>query len=253
MSRKYITLLLLITGLNVFSQKKADENVYFLWTKDWKATSDMKESAYFARLGKNNSGLWKLDLYNIFGPMISCEHYKDRETKQQEGLQTFYHPTGFIDSTGSIENNALQGDWQYYNDTGRLIFKKKYDKGKLVYLKDVINDPDTSIKINDIKEDGHEKESDFPGGVRAWQRFMIKNMQYPERAFNAKVMGEVIIIFVVDTEGRVDDPKIFRSVEYSIDEAALELIKKSPKWNPATQYGKLVRSYKKQPVIYRLE
>jgi protein TonB len=193
-----------------------------------------------------------MDTYNYVGPLISSEHFKNAEMTVYNGLQTFYHRTGFIDSTGNIENGVLQGDWQYFNDTGRLAFKKKYDKGVLTYFEDVINNPDTS-KSKDTTDSKDEMESSFPGGLRAWQRFLLKNLQYPERALQANIMGESVTIFIVNTNGEIEDPRIFRSVEFSIDDATIALIKKSPKWIPATQKGRLVKTYKKQPIVYRFQ
>jgi protein TonB len=63
----------------------------------------------------------------------------------------------------------------------------------------------------------------------------------------------VVIQFIVDKEGHVVSPEISQSVEYSIDQEALRLIKKSPFWQPAMLDGKIVKSYKKQPITFRLE
>ena len=38
-----------------------------------------------------------------------------------------------------------------------------------------------------------------------------------------------------------------------LQEAALKAMKQSPNWIPATQNGRKVRSYKKQPIVFKLE
>jgi periplasmic protein TonB len=63
----------------------------------------------------------------------------------------------------------------------------------------------------------------------------------------------VTIGFIVDKEGTVTDPYIAHSVEYSLDAEALKIIKASGKWEPATQNGHIVKSYKTQPINFRLE
>ncbi len=45
---------------------------------------------------------------------------------------------------------------------------------------------------------------------------------------------------------------LYRSVEYSIDHEALRIIFISPDWTPAVQNGRNVKTYKKQPIIFRL-
>ncbi|HXB92519.1 MAG TPA: hypothetical protein VNU72_09530, partial [Puia sp.] len=50
-----------------------------------------------------------------------------------------------------------------------------------------------------------ENESYYPGGTKAWQRFLIKTFRTPEEAINQGVGGTVIVQFVVDKEGNVSD------------------------------------------------
>jgi periplasmic protein TonB len=78
-------------------------------------------------------------------------------------------------------------------------------------------------------------------------------MVYPQRAQNLVKQGTVVIQFIVNKEGHVISPAVAQSVEYSLDQEALRLIKQSPVWNAAMQDGEIVKSYKKQPVTFRLE
>jgi protein TonB len=99
---------------------------------------------------------------------------------------------------------------------------------------------------------GDERESEFPGGGQAWLKYLTKNLQYPERAMNSNIEGDVRVVFIIDKQGNVADPYIAHSVEYSLDEEALRIIKESGKWSPAFQNGKIVKSYKAQPIRFRL-
>ncbi|HEX3080492.1 MAG TPA: TonB family protein, partial [Puia sp.] len=73
------------------------------------------------------------------------------------------------------------------------------------------------------------------------------------RAMNGNVQGQVRVNFVVDKAGNVVDPYISLSVEYSLDEEALRIIKESGKWDPAFQNAHNVKSYKRQPINFRLQ
>ncbi|HTQ27785.1 MAG TPA: energy transducer TonB [Puia sp.] len=107
-----------------------------------------------------------------------------------------------------------------------------------------------------IKKDsaakGVEIESKFPGGDAAWARFLSANLVYPSKAVRKKVEGTVIVQFIVDKEGVVSDVQAISGPDLLRD-AAVEVFKKSPKWEPAFQYGRKVKSYKKQPVVFRLQ
>ncbi|MBS1599037.1 MAG: energy transducer TonB [Bacteroidetes bacterium] len=97
-----------------------------------------------------------------------------------------------------------------------------------------------------------EIESDYPGGPGAWQRYLSKNLHYPDEAVNNEIQGDVVVQFIVDKEGNVSDVEAISGPAELRDEA-VRVIKKSGKWTPAIQNGRQVKSYKKQPIKFRLE
>jgi protein TonB len=97
-----------------------------------------------------------------------------------------------------------------------------------------------------------EIESSYPGGPAAWQRYLMKNLHYPDDAASAEIQGTVVVQFIVDKEGNVSDVEAVQGPNELRDEAA-RVIKKSGNWSPAIQNGRKVKSYKKQPVVFRLE
>lgn len=97
-----------------------------------------------------------------------------------------------------------------------------------------------------------EIESEYPGGAAAWARYLSKNLVYPDEAVNAEIQGQVIVRFIVDKEGNVSDVEAV-SGPNELRDAAVRVIKKSGAWTPAVQNGRKVKSYKSQPINYRLE
>jgi protein TonB len=97
-----------------------------------------------------------------------------------------------------------------------------------------------------------DTESSFPGGIPAWSRFLQDNLVYPKKAIKKNIQGTVMVRFIVDKDGSIsaidalDGPELLR-------EAAMDVIKKSPNWKPASQYGRKVKSYKNQPIAFRLQ
>ncbi len=99
-----------------------------------------------------------------------------------------------------------------------------------------------------------EIESEYPGGAPAWLRYLNKNFRYPDDAINNEIQGTVTVEFIVDKEGGVSDVEAISGPELGgLREEAVRVIKQSGKWIPAIQNGRKVKSYKKQPVIFRLE
>lgn len=97
-----------------------------------------------------------------------------------------------------------------------------------------------------------EIESEYPGGTSAWQRYLNKSLRYPQEAQDNEIQGTVVIQFIVDKEGNVSEVEAI-SGPNELREEAVRVIKKSGKWTPAVQNGRQVKSYKKQPITFRLE
>jgi periplasmic protein TonB len=97
-----------------------------------------------------------------------------------------------------------------------------------------------------------EIESTYPGGAAAWQRYLNRNLRYPQDAIDNEIQGPVVVQFIVDKEGNVSEVEAISGPNELRDEA-VRVIKKSGKWTPAVQNGRQVKSYKKQPIVFRLE
>ena len=99
-----------------------------------------------------------------------------------------------------------------------------------------------------------EIESEYPGGPAAWLRYLNKNFRYPDEAVNNEIQGTVVVQFIVDKEGNVSDVSaISGPTDGGLRDEAVRVIKKSGKWTPAVQNGRQVKSYKKQPIVFKLE
>jgi periplasmic protein TonB len=98
-----------------------------------------------------------------------------------------------------------------------------------------------------------EIESTYPGGPAAWLRYLNKNLRFPDEAVNNEISGTIVVQFIVDKEGNVSDVEaISGPTEGGLRDEAVRVIKKSGKWTPAIQNGRQVKSYKKQPIVFRI-
>ena len=92
----------------------------------------------------------------------------------------------------------------------------------------------------------------FPGGDEAFKTFLKKELTYPEEARTIGVEGTVLVQFVVEKDGRVSQPKVLVSVYPALDEEALRVISKSPKWTPGEHFGNKARVYIQMPIHFKL-
>ena len=110
---------------------------------------------------------------------------------------------------------------------------------------------DQSTGPDIIYSAGLQVESEYPGGLNAWKRFLIKTFQYPTAAEESGVQGTVLVQFIVDTTGTVSDVHAI-SGPGELTKEAVRVISRSGKWTPAIQNGRKVKSYKSQGIVFRL-
>lgn len=98
-----------------------------------------------------------------------------------------------------------------------------------------------------------EEMPQFPGGYAALLEYLAKNIQIPVDAEENGVQGRVICTFVVERDGSLGDIRVVKSVEPSLDQEAVRVIKSMPKWTPGKQNGSYVRVQYTVPVQFCLQ
>lgn len=97
-----------------------------------------------------------------------------------------------------------------------------------------------------------ETMPEYPdGGYNGFRRFVAKNFRAPEIIKNLK--GQLILQFVVETDGSLTDIKVIRDLGYGTGAEAVRVLKKSKKWKPGTQNGKPVRVKYTLPIIINIQ
>lgn len=99
-----------------------------------------------------------------------------------------------------------------------------------------------------------EKEAYYRGGEKAWMAFLSEHIDI--RVAQKKAPAgrySIIIQFIVGLDGSVTDIEPLSNNGYGMEEAVMKAIKKSPLWVPATQDGKTVKVYRKQPITFEIE
>lgn len=98
-----------------------------------------------------------------------------------------------------------------------------------------------------------EEMPEFPGGDAGRLAFLTSNINYPQMAKEAGIMGKVYVHFVVDENGNVVETNIIRGIGGGCDEEALRVIKAMPKWKPGKQNGIPVRVQFAFPIEFTLK
>lgn len=108
-----------------------------------------------------------------------------------------------------------------------------------------------------IREDSvftrEEREAEFGnGGDAGWMQFLQRNLdtEVPGRRKAPPGNYTAIVRFVVDKDGSLTDIKAETKTGYGTEEEIIRVIKRSPKWKPAKQYGRFVKAYRRQPITF---
>lgn len=98
-----------------------------------------------------------------------------------------------------------------------------------------------------------EQMPKFPGGDAELYKFISNNLNYPAMAIENNVQGRVVVQFVVTKDGSIGNVKVVRSVDRDLDNEAIRVCKKLPKFIPGKQNGQPVNVWYTLPVTFKLQ
>jgi len=137
--------------------------------------------------------------------------------------------------------------------------KKYFTLALLIFSFHAFAQKDSVIQIN-VDSDKVFKtvqiEAYFPGGTKAWIKYLQANLnadlgaKYLKPKKGETITQTVIVAFLVDKEGKISDVKALTSHGHGMEEEAIKVIKKGPDWVPAIQNGRNVKAYRKQPITF---
>jgi len=120
------------------------------------------------------------------------------------------------------------------------------------------NDPNYSPKEPDREQPEPqpfrivEEMPSFPGGESALLAYLAQETKYPQLARETGIQGTVLVLFVVEKDGRITHIQVARTVGGGCDEEAVRVIENMPVWNPGKQRGVPVRVQMVIPVKFVL-
>jgi protein TonB len=88
---------------------------------------------------------------------------------------------------------------------------------------------------------------EFPGGMEAFKKFMLRHLRQPELSEGEKVV--VKVQFVVDADGSIKNTNILQTGGV-LDTEVIRVVGKMPKWKPGVQNGRYVAVYFTLPVTF---
>ena len=161
-----------------------------------------------------------------------------------------------------VKNEVMTQDEQKEDNTARGVVNQQgsddADRMQSVKEQVVVKEEPKPVEVK--KEEPAQKiftaveqPASFPGGNAAMMKWLNSNLKYPERAMQNDISGRVIVQFVVNADGSIEQVKVAKGVDKDLDAEAIRVVKKMPKWQPGKNNGHAVRSMFTLPVTFRLE
>jgi protein TonB len=257
MKRSLSPFVLLVWSVAVHAQPYQQEQLSFLDSKG-KQTKE-KNAVVLQQIVRLGDTVWKTNTYSARGPLLrSVQRRTSDENAPFHGDYITYGPDGWADTVGYFDKGVKEGSWLVFSRT-RTVTEIHYEEGRVIWQKDSMQLRRERDSVRAVRK-GEGKptdsvESEFPGGPGGWLRYLNHTLRYPDEAINNELMGMVVIEFTVDKDGTVPPASLWtrRSADYWLDKEALRVIAKSGEWSPAELFGEKVRSYKLQPIVFKLE
>ena len=215
------------------------------------------------------SGLFSYNKYDAVSHRLEMTgHFRNADSIIYEGEFVYYDTLGGVHRTGRYENGEREGEWkEYYKGTTQLYLLENYEKGNregkfFSYyesgkVKRDINYKDGLIVTGKkFAEDGKElpftphevmPEADFNVN-----KFLSKNVRYPKKCIKEKISGRVVVRFVINEMGKIEQVETLKSVHPLIDEEAMRVVKSMPDWKPGVFDDKAVKVYFSLPIKFSL-
>lgn len=164
------------------------------------------------------------------------------------GVIVKWYANGAVYYAGRMIHDTLRiNRWNYYHPNGKQLATEDYVNGKVVRCSCA---DETGRQLDSALCEG--KEAQFPGSDIGWRRFLEKNLNPNVPVTNRAPEGTfmVLVQFVVDAQGRITDIKPLTNFGFGMEDEVVRIMRKSPQWIPAIQFGRNVKAYRKQPITF---
>ena len=143
-----------------------------------------------------------------------------------------------------------------------LLTAYQYTHAREISLEETITDINIHKKVEKIETSKNDsldnifyvfdENASFPGGDEACKKWLSSNVMYPEYCRDKGIEGRVIVYFVVEKDGSIEDIKTIQSPHELLSAEAIRVVSSMPKWKPARIGSKSVRSRFNLPIMFSL-
>lgn len=115
------------------------------------------------------------------------------------------------------------------------------------YAQDTVKNKPTQTVYTAI-----EAAPEYPGGAKAFYKYIAKNLRYPEAAITLGLSGEVVVSFIIEKDGEVSTVTPVSCLGAGCESEAARVISAAGSWQPGIQNGRPVRVQYRVPITFNV-
>ncbi len=266
--RKFL-LLIVLWCVVVFSYSQMDTSIVYL-DSEWKEVSEINYE-YFRKVFKVGK-LWGVKDFYKDGVLQMSGFYLDKKLKKKHGQFDYYSKQGVryseyhyvkgkknglhimyqkdssVYARKLFKKDKLFGESYWYHDNGIVASREDYMKGEMT-------------KYTFYNENGEELKGDYlyellpeyPGGLSGLSTFISENVIYPKQAIDNNIQGRVLVKFIVEKDGTVNEVKSENYIHSLLNHEAERVVKSFSKWKPAKFHNLPARVVYTVPINFKLK
>jgi|WetSurMetagenome_2_1015567.scaffolds.fasta_scaffold1058480_1 TonB family protein len=93
----------------------------------------------------------------------------------------------------------------------------------------------------------------YPNGLAGIYSLVRENITYPKEALNNNITGTVLLSYVVEPDGNVDEIKVIKGINPLLDKEAVRVIQCMGRWIPGICNGEFIRVQYRLPIKFSIK
>lgn len=241
-------LIIFIIILSFFPNLQAQNKIIKYYDSTW-LDSPKKDAYYYTEFVKQDSFYKGSSFFKASKNKYSEFYSYDTTFSSFKGRLIRYSEAGIIQDSSHYSDEGVKQYHYHYYPNGKLWATYIYNpKTK----RSVEKGYDEKGKI--IAGYTFSKTAEFPGGLEAWQKYLIQNVKtkIPIKRGASKGSYMVIVRFRIGMDGIIYNIEPETNFGFGMEEEVMRVIKKSPKWSPEISFNESTIAYIRQPVTFEI-
>jgi antitoxin component YwqK of YwqJK toxin-antitoxin module len=184
------------------------------------------------------NGAIKSEIEHLEKPKKGALDFKINQFWDSKNIQTVVDGNGDYDDIGKngetkgiVKNGFKDGIWTGHNKTPSLSYTENYENGKLI----------SGISIDssnvEYKYEIERKNPEPAKGIKHFYNYIGSNFKTSKEATINNITGQILLGFVVEKDGSINDIKVLKEIGWGLDEEAVRVVNGYGKWLPGKFKG----------------